>query len=199
MFDNLNGWEIIGLLLLALFIFGPERLPKVISDGVRMLRNLRDLARNATSDLSRELGTEVRLEDLHPKTFIRKHLLSEEEEAELRRPFDEAYRDVKQISAEASDYSYGRQQPELPPAQPRARQALLRHRGHVAGWRSLRSRVLRALEPACFRSLALSRLRPARVAAPSLCRGFRRVRSGAGRGACRPATRGVPRADRRLP
>jgi len=117
MFDNLNGWEIIGLLLLALFIFGPERLPKVISDGVRMLRNLRDLARNATSDLSRELGTEVRLEDLHPKTFIRKHLLSEEEEAELRRPFDEAYRDVKQISAEASDYSYGRQQPELPPAQ----------------------------------------------------------------------------------
>jgi sec-independent protein translocase protein TatB len=111
---NLNGWEIIGLLLLALFIFGPERLPKVISDGVRMLRNLRDLARNATTDLSRELGTEVRLEDLHPKTFIRKHLLSEEEEADLRRPFDDAYQDVRQITADANDY--GRPHPERPPA-----------------------------------------------------------------------------------
>jgi sec-independent protein translocase protein TatB len=111
---NLNGWEMIGLLLLALFIFGPERLPKVISDGVRMLRNLRDLARNATTDLSRELGTEVRLEDLHPKTFIRKHLLSEEEEADLRRPFDDAYQDVRQIAADANDYD--RPHPELPPA-----------------------------------------------------------------------------------
>jgi sec-independent protein translocase protein TatB len=103
MFENLNGWEIIVLALLGLFIFGPERLPKVISDGVRMLRNLRDLARNATDDLSREMGTDVRLEDLHPKTFIRKHLLSEDEERELRRPFDEVFRDVRQISTEAAD------------------------------------------------------------------------------------------------
>jgi sec-independent protein translocase protein TatB len=115
-FDNLNWWEIVALLLLALFIFGPDRLPKVIGDGLRMLRNLRDMARNATSDLSRELGTDVRLEDLHPKTFIRRHLLSEEEEAELRRPFDDAYRDVRQISTDANDYGNGRSSAELPPA-----------------------------------------------------------------------------------
>jgi len=70
-FSNLNVWEVGGLLLLALFIFGPERLPKVISDGVRFLRSMRTMARNATNDLSRELGTEVKLEDLHPRTFIR--------------------------------------------------------------------------------------------------------------------------------
>lgn len=105
MFSNLNVWEIVGLALLGLFIFGPERLPKVISDGVRMLRNLRDMARNATSDLSRELGTEVSLEDLHPKTFIRKHILSEDEERELRRPFDDMYSDVKQITADANDFT----------------------------------------------------------------------------------------------
>jgi sec-independent protein translocase protein TatB len=103
-FNNLNWWEIISLALLGLFIFGPERLPKVIADGVRMLRNLREMARNATTDLSRELGTEVRLEDLHPKTFIRKHLLSEEEEQQLRRPFDDMFQDVKQITADANDY-----------------------------------------------------------------------------------------------
>jgi sec-independent protein translocase protein TatB len=104
MFANLNIWEIGTLLLLALFIFGPERLPKVISDAVRVIRTVRNLARNATADLSKELGTEVRLEDLHPKTFIRKHLLSEEDEATLRRPFDDAYRDLRDVTAETSDY-----------------------------------------------------------------------------------------------
>jgi sec-independent protein translocase protein TatB len=101
-FSNLNFWELGGLLLLALFLFGPERLPKVISDAMRMVRTVRDMARNATADLSRELGTEVRLEDLHPKAFIRKHLLSEEEGAQLRRPFDDAYADVKQIASDAN-------------------------------------------------------------------------------------------------
>jgi sec-independent protein translocase protein TatB len=103
MFDNLNFWEIGALLLLALFIFGPERLPKVIGDGLRMLRGMREMARNATRDLSREMGTDISLEDLHPKTFIRKHLLSEEEEAQMRRPFEDAYQDVKQITSDAND------------------------------------------------------------------------------------------------
>jgi len=103
MFENLNGWEFIVLALLGLFIFGPDRLPKVINDAMRMVRGLRDMARNATNDLSREMGTEVRLEDLHPKTFIRKHLLSEEDERTLRRPFDDMYRDVQQLSSDVTD------------------------------------------------------------------------------------------------
>lgn len=107
MFSNLNWWEIAVLALIALFIFGPERLPKVISDGVRMIRTLRDMARNATADLSRELGTDVKLEDLHPKTFIRKHLLSEEDEAALRRPFDDAYQEVKRMADDVNDTATG--------------------------------------------------------------------------------------------
>jgi sec-independent protein translocase protein TatB len=95
MFDNLNGWEIGAILLLALFIFG-DRLPKVIGDGLRLLRRLRGMAQNATSDLSRELGTDIQLEDLHPKAFIRKHLLSEEDEQALRKPLQNLFDDVKQ-------------------------------------------------------------------------------------------------------
>ncbi len=94
MFENLNSWEFIALLLLALLIFG-ERLPKVISDGMRMLRNLRAMATNATGDLSRELGTDIKLEDLNPKAFMRKHLLSEEDEAALRKPLTGLYDDLK--------------------------------------------------------------------------------------------------------
>jgi sec-independent protein translocase protein TatB len=93
-FENLNWWEIGALLMLALLIFG-ERLPKVIGDGLKMLRGLRAMAQNATSDLSRELGTDIQLEDLHPKAFIRKHLLSEEDEAAIRKPLQGLFDDVK--------------------------------------------------------------------------------------------------------
>ncbi len=95
MFNNLGWPEIVVLLLLGMFIFGPDKLPKAISDGVQMLRQVRRMAANATSDLSRELGTDIQLEDLHPKTFIRKHLLSEEDEQALRRPIEQLYRGVK--------------------------------------------------------------------------------------------------------
>jgi sec-independent protein translocase protein TatB len=94
MFENLNWWEIGALLMLALLIFG-ERLPKVIGDGLRMLRGLRAMAQNATTDLSRELGTDIQLQDLHPKAFIRKHLLSEEDEAAIRKPLQGLFNDVK--------------------------------------------------------------------------------------------------------
>ncbi len=94
-FFGINGWEFLVLLLLAMFIFGPDKLPKAISDGVRMLRNLRDMARNATTDLSRELGTDIQLEDLHPKALIRKHILSEADEQTLRKPIESLYRDVR--------------------------------------------------------------------------------------------------------
>ena len=94
MFENLNWWEIGALLMLALLIFG-ERLPKVIGDGLRMLRGLRAMAQNATQDLSRELGTDIQLQDLHPKAFIRKHLLSEEDEQAIRKPLQGLFEDVK--------------------------------------------------------------------------------------------------------
>jgi sec-independent protein translocase protein TatB len=93
--DNLDGWKLLVLVLLGLFIFGPDKLPKAIADGVKMLRNLREMARNATGDLSRELGTDIQLEDLNPKTLLRKHLLSEEDEQALRKPLEDLYRDVK--------------------------------------------------------------------------------------------------------
>ncbi|HWS37066.1 MAG TPA: preprotein translocase subunit TatB [Actinoplanes sp.] len=106
MFENLNWWEIGALLMLALLIFG-ERLPKVIGDGLRMLRGLRNMAQGATADLSRELGTDIQLEDLHPKAFIRKHLLSEEDEQALRKPiqtlFDDVKSDLNGVKSELND------------------------------------------------------------------------------------------------
>jgi len=98
MFANLDGWKLIVLLLVAAFVLGPERLPKMIGDVSRVLRRVRQMARSATDELSRELGTPVNVEDLHPKAFIRRHLLSEEDEALVRKPFDDVVRDVGEIS-----------------------------------------------------------------------------------------------------
>jgi sec-independent protein translocase protein TatB len=126
LFGNLNAWELLALALLALFIFGPERLPKVVGDAMRMLRGLRSMARNATNDLSRELGTEVRLEDLNPKTFIRNHILSDDEQRALRRPFEDLARDVQGIDQDvrrstsdlrARPVADRRRTPDQPPAE----------------------------------------------------------------------------------
>jgi sec-independent protein translocase protein TatB len=126
-FENLNWWEIGALLMLALLIFG-ERLPKVIGDGLRMLRGLRAMAQNATQDLSRELGTDIQLQDLHPKAFIRKHLLSEEDEQAIRKPLQGLFEDVKsdlngvkadldEVAA-AADIRAATAPPSSPPAAP---------------------------------------------------------------------------------
>jgi sec-independent protein translocase protein TatB len=92
-FGNLNWLHLVILLLLALFIFG-DKLPRVVGDGLRMLGNLRRMAQNATSDLSRELGTDIQLEDLHPRTFVRKHLLSEADQDALLKPLKGVSEDV---------------------------------------------------------------------------------------------------------
>lgn len=123
MFDNLNWWEIGALLLLALLIFG-DRLPSVISDGLRMVRNLRRMATNATTDLSRELGTDIQLQDLHPKAFVRKHLLSEEDEAAIRKPlqgvYDNLRADVTSVREELKDVATA-VDPTIRPVSPPAR------------------------------------------------------------------------------
>lgn len=111
MFSNLSWYEVVIVLLVALFIFG-DKLPKAVADGLRLLRNLRRMARSATADLSRELGTDIQLEDLHPKTFLRKHVLSEADQEALIRPLKgisedlakqtrSLERDLKEIGREA--------------------------------------------------------------------------------------------------
>lgn len=80
MFNNLGWGEITVLLLLGLFVFGPERLPTIAAEAGRALRKLRGFAKGLTDDLKTELGPEVGdldLASLHPKAFVRKHLFED--------------------------------------------------------------------------------------------------------------------------
>ncbi len=78
------GWGEIGvLLLLALFVVGPERLPGLAADAGRTLRSLRRQVKGLTDDLKTELGPEfadVDLRSLHPRTFVQKHLFSDDDD-----------------------------------------------------------------------------------------------------------------------
>lgn len=71
------------LLLIGLFVFGPERLPGIAADAGRTLRKVRVYLKGMTNDLKAELGPEVAdldLRSLHPKEFVRKHLLEDDPE-----------------------------------------------------------------------------------------------------------------------
>jgi sec-independent protein translocase protein TatB len=66
--------------VIALIVFGPERLPGMASQAGRALRELRKMLDGAKSELQENLGPEfsqLDLADLNPKRFVRKHLIEE--------------------------------------------------------------------------------------------------------------------------
>jgi sec-independent protein translocase protein TatB len=80
-FDHLGWGEISVLLVLGLFVFGPERLPGMAAEAGRALRRFRGYAKGLTDDLKTELGPEIAdldLRSLHPKTFVRQHLFEDD-------------------------------------------------------------------------------------------------------------------------
>jgi sec-independent protein translocase protein TatB len=87
-FDHLGWGEIAVLLVLALFVFGPERLPGLAADAGRSLRRLRGYVKGMTADLKTELGPElgdVDLASLHPRAFVHRHLFTDEDDEPVHR------------------------------------------------------------------------------------------------------------------
>ncbi|MFJ8389985.1 sec-independent translocase [Streptomyces sp. NPDC094438] len=78
MFTELSPMKLIAIAIVAIFVFGPEKLPEFIRNATGVLRKVRAFADSAKQDLRSELGPEFKdfeFEDLHPKTFVRKHML----------------------------------------------------------------------------------------------------------------------------
>ncbi|HEX7716456.1 MAG TPA: sec-independent translocase [Marmoricola sp.] len=75
--------EMAVILMVAIIVFGPDRLPDYARQAGRMLRQLRQFAQSAQQDLRDELGpdfADLKLTDLDPRTAIRKHILEAMEE-----------------------------------------------------------------------------------------------------------------------
>jgi sec-independent protein translocase protein TatB len=82
-FDSLGWGELVVLLVLGLFVFGPDRLPGMAAEAGKSLRKIRLYVKGMTDDLKSELGPElgdVDLASLHPRTFVQKHLFSDDDD-----------------------------------------------------------------------------------------------------------------------
>ena len=83
MFGSLGWPEMLTLLVVALLIFGPDKLPSVVKDAAGMLRTVRNMARDARSQLKTELGPEFSdfdLDSLNPRSFVRKNLFDDDDD-----------------------------------------------------------------------------------------------------------------------
>lgn len=70
--------ELVVIGIVAVLVFGPDRLPEFARTAGRLLRQVRQMVTTAQNDLRSELGPEfadLDLQDLNPKNFVRKHLL----------------------------------------------------------------------------------------------------------------------------
>ena len=76
---DFNMAEIVVLGVLAVIIFGPEKLPELARKSARVLSYLRNIANDAQGRLRQELGPEfadLELADLNPRALVTKHLLN---------------------------------------------------------------------------------------------------------------------------
>lgn len=121
MFD-VGPAEIAVLAVLAVIIFGPERLPELARKAARVVRFLRGIANNAQESLSRELGTNVDLSN--PKQFIKDYLLEEIQPAidDVKKDLMEADREVRAEVAQVRS-NIAAMDPTTPPATAIARAA----------------------------------------------------------------------------
>ena len=76
--------------VVALLVFGPDRLPDFARQAGRLVRQVRLLSQHARDDIRKELGPEYadfELTDLDPRRAIRKHIMEAwEEDAEEAPP-----------------------------------------------------------------------------------------------------------------
>lgn len=73
--------EIAVILVVAMLVFGPEKLPELAKQAGGFVRTLRQMADNAKNDLGRELGqdfSDLNLKDLDPREIVRKNFLDED-------------------------------------------------------------------------------------------------------------------------
>lgn len=101
---GISAVELVIILVLAILLFGPEKMPEYSRKAARIFVYLRGIANNTQQSLRDQLGPEfadLELRDLHPKAFIQKHL-SQEIAA-----IEEAKREIEQMKAQLDDAKEG--------------------------------------------------------------------------------------------
>jgi sec-independent protein translocase protein TatB len=112
MFTELSPMKLLAIAIVAIFVFGPDKLPEFIRNATGVLRKVRAFTESAKQDLRSELGPEFKdfeFEDLHPKAFVRKHVLDGADGLglnEIRSAFD-LRPELEEVSADVRDAAHG--------------------------------------------------------------------------------------------
>jgi sec-independent protein translocase protein TatB len=72
--------EMFVIALVAMLLFGPDRLPDLARQAGKFVRTVRQMAENAKDDLGREMGedfSDINLRDLDPREIVRKNFLDD--------------------------------------------------------------------------------------------------------------------------
>ncbi|MFJ2113310.1 MULTISPECIES: sec-independent translocase [unclassified Streptomyces] len=121
MFSDIGALEVVTIVVLAVIVFGPEKLPKVIQDVAGFIRKIREFSDNAKEDIRSELGPQFKdfeFEDLNPKTFVRKQLMEGNDDlglGEIRSSFD-----LRKEISDITDVVNGRESDSTEEAAPAA-------------------------------------------------------------------------------
>ena len=70
--------EMAVIAFIAVLVFGPDRLPELARQAGKFARQAGKMARSARDELREELGPEyadLQLQDLDPRTIVRKHIV----------------------------------------------------------------------------------------------------------------------------
>lgn len=100
---DISGWEFLTLGIIAVIIFGPDKLPKFAADAGRMMKQVRNYVNGAKDELTRELGPEfadVKVSDLTPRGMMKKALGPDDPFEEIKNSVDirkdvEQFRDLR--------------------------------------------------------------------------------------------------------
>ena len=66
------------ILIIGVLVFGPDKLPEFGRQAGRLVRQVRNLAQSAQTELRKELGpdyADLKLTDLDPRQAIRRHIM----------------------------------------------------------------------------------------------------------------------------
>jgi len=76
------GWpEMFVIAVVAMLVFGPDKLPELAKQAGGFIRTLRQMADNAKNDLGREMGqdfSDLNLKDLDPREIVRRNFLDDD-------------------------------------------------------------------------------------------------------------------------
>jgi sec-independent protein translocase protein TatB len=97
---DISGWEFLTLGIIAVIIFGPDKLPKFAADAARFMNQARKYVNGAKDELTRELGPEfadVKVSDLTPRGMMKKALGDDDPFEEIRQHGLDVRQNVEQF------------------------------------------------------------------------------------------------------